>query len=76
VVALLIAGREVLYPVRALLWHVKAIIWWLAILGGSLGQGALAFKWLRGDRLDLPAGMALGATCFPLRCCCSAPSGS
>ena len=60
-VALLIAGREVLYPVRALLWHVHAIIWWLAILGGSLGQGALAFKWLRGDRLDLQAGMALGA---------------
>ncbi len=60
-VALLAAGREVLYPVRALLWHAGAILWWLAILGGSLGQGAMVFSRVQGSRLDLSPGMALSA---------------
>ncbi len=59
IVGLLVVGREVLYPVRALLWHADALLWWLAVLGGSLGQGALAFKQVQGGRLDLSAGMTL-----------------
>ena len=58
-VALLAAGSEVFYPVRALYWHFGAVIWWLVILAGSLGQGALIFQWLSGSRWDLSAGMTV-----------------
>lgn len=60
IVALLIAGRDVLYPVRALWWHGKALLWWLVLVCGSMGQGALVFKLLRADPLELRPGMTIG----------------
>jgi len=59
IVGLLAVGQDVFYPVRALYWHLGAIIWWLVILAGSMGQGALIYKRIPGRRLDLSGGMAV-----------------
>ena len=36
---LLVLARDVVYPVRALLWHAEALVWWAVIIVASLGQG-------------------------------------
>jgi hypothetical protein len=58
-VILLITGRDVLYPVRALWWHAEALVWWLVILAGAVGQGALLYKFAGGARTEISPGLAV-----------------
>jgi len=59
VLALLILGRDVHLPVRAVVWHVQALLWWLAILAVSLGHGALIVRVIKYELSELAPGLAL-----------------
>ena len=55
----LVLGKEVIFPVRAMVWHVSALLWWLTVSAACLGQGAFWFKVLGGEKLLLPPGMVI-----------------
>ena len=56
---LLVAGKDVLYPVRSIVWHLDALLWWLVLLAAAAGQGMIVLRWLDGDRPGMPPGMEL-----------------
>lgn len=49
---LLILARDVVYPVRALLWHAQAIVWWAVIIAAALGQGTVLVRRMCPSFLD------------------------
>jgi len=59
IVLFLIGGREVLTPVRAILWHLPALLWWVVVAAACLGQGALIFNGVFRDNSGISPGMTL-----------------
>jgi len=59
IVLFLIGGREVLTPVRAILWHLPALLWWVVVAAACLGQGALIYNAVFRDKSGISPGMTL-----------------
>jgi len=55
----LIGGKEVLIPVRAILWHLPALLWWVVVAAACLGQGALIYNAVFRDNSGISPGMTL-----------------
>ncbi len=59
ILVFLILGKDVLLPVRAVVWHLNALLWWVTVLAAAVGHGALLVRLFGYDSSVLSPGMSV-----------------